>query len=66
MIPLEEVAGYLIAGAVVVGLIVMFIVYVVLPLLGVIAFAGLCYGGYFAISNYAAAFNKVTIEGNRR
>lgn len=66
LVPLEEVAGYLIAAAVVIALIVMVIVYVILPLLGLIAVAGLCYGGYFAISNYATAFNKITIEGNQR
>ena len=64
--PLEEAAGYLIVAGLVIALIIFVLVYIVLPLLAAIAAAGICYGGYFAISNYVTAFNEVTIEGNRR
>ena len=65
LLPTEDVAGYLIVGAAVVTLVVLVIVYVILPLMALIAIGGMCYGGYFAIANYASAFNEVTIKGNR-
>ncbi len=61
----EDVAGYLIAGAAIVTLIVLVIVYVILPLMALIALCGMCYGGYFAIANYASAFDEITIKGNQ-
>ena len=65
MVPMEEAAGYLIAAGAVIALIVFVVIYIILPLLAAIGAAGLCYGGYFAIGNYATAFKEVTIDGNR-
>ena len=63
MILMEEAAGYLIAGIAILVVIALLIVYVILPLVGAIAAAGLVYGGWFATLNYAQAFKEVTVDG---
>jgi len=65
-VPSEDAAGVLIGGALIVAAIVALIVYVILPLTIIIASLGVCYGGYFAIANYAQSFSDITIKGNRR
>lgn len=63
---MDELIGYLIAFIAILFLVALVVIYVILPLLTVIAFAGALYGGYFAVANYALAFKEVTIEGNKR
>lgn len=63
---MDDALGFLVAAVAVIALIVMVIMYIIVPLLAIIAVCGLCYGGFFAIANYAAAFNDITIEGNSR
>ena len=65
MFVFEEAAIYIIAFALILALIALIIVYVILPILGIIVVSGLCYGGFFAIRNYAAAFSEITVEGNK-
>lgn len=63
---MDDALGFLLAAVAIISLVVMVIVYIIVPLLSLIAAGGLCYGGYFAVSNYASAFNQVTIKGNAR
>jgi hypothetical protein len=60
-----EAMGYLIGIMAVVALVVYVVVYIILPIVAIISAVGLCYGGYFAIKNYASAFSEVVITGNQ-
>jgi hypothetical protein len=62
---MDDAFGVLIAVVVGLTLVALVVVYVILPLLAIIAVGGLGYGGFFALRNYGRAVRGVIVEGNR-
>jgi len=62
---MDEIFGGLIVAAIVIAIVYFVVVYILLPLVSIILGVGLCFGGFFAIKNYALAFKEVVVDSNR-